>query len=172
MYNHQDAQEALGRAAVDVMDVIDCFVRAIQTLPARKDPIFEPHYKLVSIVHKLVVKGGLEVRSTMDRTGRMCANGLQVSEAHTILEATPYIKKVPQPYDEDTWEPFVLRVLNVLRTADKANWHHRMAARAAHIIYDGSEDELVAAVAARHELTAQIFTKTMHVQVWKPEFER
>ena len=97
---------------------------------------------------------------------------LQVSEASNVLEVTPFVKKVQPAYDQDSWEPFVLRLLNVLRTADKANWHHRMTARAAHVIYDGSEADLPAAVGARHELTQQIFTKTMSVQVWKPEFER
>ena len=96
----------------------------------------------------------------------------QVPEACTLLEATPFVKKVQPAYDQDSWEPFILRLLGVLRTADKANWHHRMTARAAHVIYDGSEGDVPAAVGAKHELTQQIFTKTMNVQVWKPEFER
>ena len=47
---------------------IDSFRRAIETLPERrdsrhpeKDPTLEPHYKLVSIVHKLVQTRRLEV---------------------------------------------------------------------------------------------------------------
>lgn len=46
-----------------------------------------------------------------------------------------------------------------------------MAVRAAHVIYDDQRDA-TAAAAARNELTHQIFTKTMTIQVWKPEFER
>jgi hypothetical protein len=46
-----------------------------------------------------------------------------------------------------------------------------MAARTAHIVYDDSKDAAAAAV-AKNELTHQIFTKTMTIQVWKPEFER
>ena len=30
----------------------------------------------------------------------------------------------------------------------------------------------MAALGAKHELTQQIFTKTMHIQVWKPDNER
>ena len=30
----------------------------------------------------------------------------------------------------------------------------------------------MAALGAKHELTQQIFTKTMSIQVWKPEYER
>lgn len=43
--------------------------------------------------------------------------------------------------------------------------------KAAHVIYDDQEDE-TAALAAKNDLTQHIFTKTMNVQVWRPEFER
>lgn len=50
---------------VEIDDLIDCLLDAIEALPQRKDsrsePIFEPHYKLVSIVHKLVRRGVLKV---------------------------------------------------------------------------------------------------------------
>ncbi len=44
--------------------VIDPLVRAIEVLPGKKDnkrePILEPHYKLVSIIHKLIQRKELE----------------------------------------------------------------------------------------------------------------
>ncbi len=47
-------------------EVLDACMQAIETLPERKDsrqePVLEPHYKLVSIVHKLVERKVLEVR--------------------------------------------------------------------------------------------------------------
>lgn len=43
--------------------------------------------------------------------------------------------------------------------------------RAAHIVYDDQKDA-PAAVSAKHELSQQIFTKTMSIQVWRPEYER
>lgn len=50
---------------VEVDDVLDSLVDAIDALPQRRDsrsdPIFEPHFKLVSIVHKLVYRGTLTV---------------------------------------------------------------------------------------------------------------
>jgi hypothetical protein len=49
---------------VTVQDVINCYVRAIETVPERRDrqdPIFEPHYKLASVVHKFVQRRKLEV---------------------------------------------------------------------------------------------------------------
>lgn len=76
MYNQHEIQGDPETATVGFMDVVDCFVRAIQTLPERKsdkqDPIFEPHYKLVSIVHKLVQKGDLEVRHILLRDSSIC----------------------------------------------------------------------------------------------------
>ena len=51
---------------VDLDDVLDSLLDSIDTLPQRKDsrsdPIFEPHYKLVSIIHKLVHRDILTVR--------------------------------------------------------------------------------------------------------------
>jgi len=44
--------------------------------------------------------------------------------------------------------------------------------QAAHVIYDDSASDFTAAMGAKHELTQQMFTKTMSLQVWKPEHER
>ena len=45
-------------------------------------------------------------------------------------------------------------------------------AQAAHVIYDESSSDNLAQLGAKHELAQQIFTKTMSIQVWKPEHER
>ena len=54
-----------GVRRIDVDGVLDSLVDAIDSLPQRRDsrsdPIFEPHFKLVSIVHKLVHSGTLTV---------------------------------------------------------------------------------------------------------------
>lgn len=54
---------------IDHQLVINAFVRAIELVPEKrdsrhpeKDPILEPHYKLVSVVHKLVQSKRLSVR--------------------------------------------------------------------------------------------------------------
>lgn len=105
------------------------------------------------------------------------------------MKATPYSRKVPDVQDVEDWASYVLQVIKALRSADKANWHHRMVARvgfafrnptrgrlthfkAAHVIYDNNSNEAQAAVDAKHEITQQIFTKTMAIQVWKPDNER
>ena len=44
-------------------EVLNAFKRAVETAPERRDkePILEPHYKLLSILHKLVHRNRLEV---------------------------------------------------------------------------------------------------------------
>ncbi|KAK5129708.1 hypothetical protein LTR08_002952 [Meristemomyces frigidus] len=145
--------------------VLEVFVRAIELLPDKKDgrekrePVLEPHYKLVAIVHKLVGRGELSLE-----------------QARGALEHTPYARTVTFPREMDGWVSHVLAVLKTLRAADKSNWHHRMIARAAHIIYDDVDDPgsggQLGAMGAKHELTQQMFTKTMVLQVWRPDCER
>ncbi|KAL3482341.1 hypothetical protein BJX99DRAFT_216854 [Aspergillus californicus] len=143
---------------VSLDGVLDSLLDTIDALPQRRDsrsdPIFEPHYKLISIVNKLVKR---EV--------------LTPAEASKTLLATPRARIVNGPVDIGDWKRYILEVLRSLKSTDKANWHHRMALRAAHIIYDDDKGA-IAAAAAKHELTQQIFTKTMTIQVWRPEFER
>jgi hypothetical protein len=137
-------------------EVITAIVNAINAAPEKRgrEPILEPHYKLASIVHKLFK------RKTID-----------YKEGERILHNTPYAQNLSGPENEDDWERYILSVLKALRAADKAGWHHRIVARTAHIIYEDAHDAIVAH-AAKHELTQQMFTKTMTVQVWKPEHER
>jgi hypothetical protein len=139
-------------------DVIEAFTRAIEVLPrkdGRKEPVLEPHYKLVSIVHKLVQR-----------------KELSHAAAGEILQTSHYLKDIDAISDTDEWGPYVLQVLKTIRTADKSGWHHRMTARAARIIYNEASTDYMAATGAKQELTQQIFTKTMAIQVWKPENER
>lgn len=59
---HNCSDEVRGPAGrISHQPVIDAFIRAIEACPEKrdsrhpdKDPILEPHYKLVSVVHKLV----------------------------------------------------------------------------------------------------------------------
>lgn len=49
------------------------------------------------------------------------------------LEATTYARKVPAVQDLEDWEGYMIQVLKTLRSADKANWHHRMVARVGYV---------------------------------------
>ncbi|PGH04967.1 hypothetical protein AJ79_06924 [Helicocarpus griseus UAMH5409] len=155
MFSCDDATRR-NNAPVEVDDVLDSLVDAIEALPSKKDsradPILEPHFKLVSIVHKLVHRGSLKPEDACER-----------------LLATPYARKVT--LNDGDWKTYILEVLKNLRNADKSNWHHRIVLRAAHIIYDDTKDD-ASAMAAKSEVSQQIFTKTMTLQVWRPENER
>jgi hypothetical protein len=144
-----------------MQSVLNAFVKAVRTVPkprdSRQDPILEPHYKIVSIVHKLVMKGDMEPQAG--------ANLLQ-EQPYKIRKGEEILIK-----DLEEWEPFILEVLRHLRKEDKQHWQHRMIARSAHILYAGDAD-YVQASAAKSELRESIFTKTMHIQVWKPDAER
>jgi hypothetical protein len=142
-------------------DVLRAFKNAIKTVPKpnnRSEPILEPHYKIVSIVHKLLKRGDMTLQAAAD-----------------LLQEQPYAVDKGERVtieDEDDWEPFVLRTLRHLRDKDKQHWHHRMISRVANILYDFNEPDYVQASAARHEFRESIFTKTMHIMVWKPDSER
>ncbi|KAI2765960.1 hypothetical protein DTO012A8_8824 [Penicillium roqueforti] len=142
---------------VEVKEVINAILDAIAALPQRRDsrsdPIFEPHFKLFSFVHKLVRRGNMTP-----------------TEGSKILLATPWARKIDPPENMEGWNTYILEVLRKYKSADKSNWHHRMGVKAAHIIYDDQQNA-TAAIAAKQELS-QIFTKTLTIQVWRPEFER
>ena len=164
MYRSDD-KEFKGPGAVPIVgfrDVIDALTTAIERLPSKrdarhpeKDPIIEPHYKLASIVDKLVG-----------------SDKIHVVEAQGILKATSYSSKVVDVATDYDWERYILAVLKALRSADKSNWQHRLEARAAHVVYETDPHDPSSISGAKHELTQQIFTKTMAVQVWKPDNER
>lgn len=145
-----------------VDEVLRAFINAIKTVPrprdSRQEPILEPHYKLVSIVHKLVMKGELQPQAAAD-----------------ILQEQPYAtgRGDPEVIESlEEWQAYILESLRHLRGLDKQHWHHRMIARYANIIYDESSQDYAQATAARNEFRESIFTKTMHIQVWKPDAER
>lgn len=159
---HNCSEEVRGRARkISYVEALDAFTRAIELLPERRDSrhpekqlTLEPHYKLVSVVHKLVQ-----------------SRRLQPEAGCNYLNASFYARKIPPAQDLEDWEEYIIHVLKALRSADKSIWHHRMVARAAHAIYDDSPNDIRAALGAKHELTL-LFTKTMLSQVWRPDNER
>lgn len=65
---HSASEQLRGQDTPPQLDeVIECLIRTIEALPERKDartnkePILEPHYKLVAILTKLVQRKALHV---------------------------------------------------------------------------------------------------------------
>ena len=125
MYNCPD--HILGDVQrISYQPVIDALVQAIDCVPDKKDTkhpdklhILEPHYKLLSVVHKLV-------------SSKRCSP----ERGCTILKATPYARRVPDIQDLEEWVDYMQEVLKALRAADKSNWYHRLAFRAPHNLRD------------------------------------
>ncbi|RMZ71671.1 Histone transcription regulator 3 [Pyrenophora seminiperda CCB06] len=138
--------------------VVEALVSAIETLPGKKgrngEPVLEPHYKLVSITHKLLQHEAIDYEKGV-----------------SILSNTSYAQNVKAPENTGDWQRYILAVLKALRAADKSSWHHRVIARVGHTMYDEGRTP-TSAQDAKHELMQQMFTKTMTLQVWKPENER
>ncbi|PHH73231.1 hypothetical protein CDD80_3941 [Ophiocordyceps camponoti-rufipedis] len=125
---------------------IEVATRARKT--RNSEPILEPHYKMVSILHKLVGIGDL----TAD-------------EAAATLAQQPF--GVTRNEDEG-WNEYVIRNLTRLRDKDKSNWQHRIVMRHARVLFD----DLGQTKAAFAILKDSMFTKTMVMNVWKCDAER
>ncbi len=145
-------------------DLVETLEKAVSCCPkprdSRVEPILEPHYKIVSVLHKLVTWGlvpDLQVAADTIQKGRYAINKG---------------KPVPAP-DLQSWEKFTQDSIRHLRSLDKANWHHRFISRAAHLVLDQGAPMPESALAAHKILTTNgIFSKTMVASVWKPEHER
>lgn len=133
------------------------------------DPVLEPHYKVLSVVHKLVMNVAIDG----ERAGEILAEqpfGLVFDkEDKTELN------------DNATWVAYVLRNLRHLRDKDKSNWQHRLIMRHSRILFydDGrlyselDQDALKKrAGSAFNVLRESMFTKTMVMNVWKCDSER
>ncbi|KAB5571927.1 hypothetical protein GE09DRAFT_1097514 [Coniochaeta sp. 2T2.1] len=162
--------------------VLAALERSVQVVTAqqkpRQEPILEPHYKILSVIHKLVMRKDLDPQAAAD-----------------ILQRQPF---APQHGDEvtiddnDDWESYVIRSLRALRDKDKSNWQHRLIMRHARILFDPEPSNtgdtnsdllieidheqdstnLVPAKAAFSVLRENMFTKTMVMNVWKCDAER
>ncbi|KAK4213680.1 histone transcription regulator 3 [Rhypophila decipiens] len=167
--SESEVERGLTRPTVQmVLQALEKAVEVTRYLPkprSGQDPILEPHYKIVSIVHKLVVRGDLPVQEGAD-----------------LLQRQPYAPNRGEKVtvgDLDNWEAYVIRCLRHLGSKDKSNWQHRIIMRHAHILFpedstESEEDALVPAKAVRAfaVLRESMFTKTMVMNVWKCLEER
>lgn len=160
------------RSKISIETLINTLKKAVKVAHnARRgrnsDPILEPHYKIVSILHKLVMRGDLPS-----------------SEAATILSEQPFGLAVnPDDHfasfsEPEDWEEYIIRNLSKLKDKDKSNWQHRIIFRHARILFcednptSEASDQLVEAKAAFGILRDSMVTKTMVMNVWKCDAER
>ncbi|AEO66467.1 42b1bfd2-49fe-4aee-8734-5d7cc85c5285 [Thermothielavioides terrestris] len=162
-----DEKNRLHRPTVrTVLDALEKTVQVVSSLPKPRhgqDPILEPHYKILSVVHKLVTRGDLDAQ-----------------EAADILQRQPYApgrgERVTVNSSEE-WDKYVVRCLRFLRDKDKSNWQHRLIMRHARIMLNQDmwpldDGKPASAKAAFAVLRDSMFTKTMVMNVWKCDAER
>ncbi|POR38347.1 Histone transcription regulator 3 [Tolypocladium paradoxum] len=130
------------------------------------EPILEPHYKIASILHKMVIRG--------DMPAADAAAILSEQPFGVALHPDDHYASFSEPED---WEEYVIRNLTKLREKDKSNWHHRIVMRHAKILFEEvyttqGGDNFVEAKAAFTILKENMFTKTMVMNVWKCDAER
>ncbi|PNY24296.1 Histone transcription regulator 3 [Tolypocladium capitatum] len=130
------------------------------------DPVLEPHYKIASILHKMVIRG--------DMPAADAASILSEQPFGVALHPDNHYASFSEPED---WEEYIIRNLTKLREKDKSNWHHRIVMRHAKILFEEvyttqGDDNLVEAKAAFAILKENMFTKTMVMNVWKCDAER
>ncbi|KAI3331585.1 hypothetical protein HD806DRAFT_164619 [Xylariaceae sp. AK1471] len=146
-----------------VVEALERSVEVVFALPKPRhgqDPILEPHYKIVSVIHKLVM-----------------LSDLQPQEAADILQRQPYAiddGEHMEINDLEDWEAYIIKTLTQLREKDRANWQHRIFMRHARILFDENSEESssVHAMAAFSVLKDSMLTKTMVMNVWKCDAER
>jgi len=161
-----DGPDQASRPQLDeVVQALEKTVEVVSLLPKPRhgqDPILEPHYKILSVIHKLVMRGDLTAQ-----------------EGANILQRQPYAIQQGDGVkidDAEKWEGHVIRTLRHLRDKDKSNWQHRLIARHARILFDADDSPdggtFVQAKAAFSVLKESMFTKTMVMNVWKCDAER
>ncbi|KAI0110296.1 hypothetical protein F4814DRAFT_398695 [Daldinia grandis] len=159
--DHRDRRDRPTMQAV--IEALEKAIEVVSALPKPRhgqDPILEPHYKIVSIMHKLVMRGDITPQ-----------------EAAGVLQRQPYAVQdgehveIAEPED---WEPYVIKTLTHLREKDRSNWQHRIIMRHARILFDENSEEqgYVQAMAAFGVLRESMLTKTMVMNVWKCDAER
>lgn len=151
----------------------------------RADPILEPHYKLVSLIQKLVdpktrPSSQVTTTSARERWYQNFESGYQTLRTSSILTAI----EVTQPRTPDDWAEFVRRCLKALIRADKAGWHHRMIYRSSANWFQQGSATVKSEVAqqefrrdnsmlqAKTELVPSLFKASGDWHVWRPEYER
>ncbi|KAI0160847.1 hypothetical protein GGR52DRAFT_149031 [Hypoxylon sp. FL1284] len=159
--DHRDRRDRPSLEAL--IDALEKAVEVVFALPKPRhgqDPILEPHYKIVSIMHKLVMRGDLAPQ-----------------EAADILQRQPFAIQSGQKVEMkelEEWEPYVIKTLSHLREKDRSNWQHRIIMRHARILFDETSEEqgYVEAMGAFGVLRESMLTKTMVMNVWKCDAER
>ncbi|CAK7216045.1 Histone transcription regulator 3 [Sporothrix bragantina] len=108
----------------DIVRSLEKAIEVVSLLPKPRhgqDPVLEPHYKIVSVIDKLVRRGDMHAQAAADILQRQ-PYAIQHGETVSVTNMTE-------------WDAFMVKTLQHLRDKDKSNWQHRMAIRQARILF-------------------------------------
>ncbi|KAF4122269.1 regulatory protein, partial [Geosmithia morbida] len=95
----------------------------------RSEPILEPHYKIVSIVHKMVMRGDLQAKEA--------AKTLSEQPFGVSIKEDDEFASFDKPED---WDEYIIASLENLADKDKSNWQHRIIMRHATILFKDDDN--------------------------------
>ncbi|KAL9082031.1 MAG: hypothetical protein Q9159_006782 [Coniocarpon cinnabarinum] len=156
------------------MDALQSFHRACEVLerrrdPTRTEPTFEPIYKIVCIVEKMVAKQVLSPAQGAER----------IDLAWRTQKHVDTLQKVPEFEPSQNFKEHAIKCLKMVRQADRQRWHHRVVYKTAQLTCDSllvmsSSPSPEPAKQAKDYLDKQnvYSAKTAALSVWKPENER
>ncbi|EFX02033.1 histone gene transcriptional corepressor [Grosmannia clavigera kw1407] len=145
----------------EVVRALERTIAMVVQLPKPRhgqDPVLEPHYKLLSVVDKLVRRGDLDATAGVEILQRQ-PYGVKMEGAGAGGAAAP---------TKAAWEEFVIRSLRHLRDKDNKSENDKKSDVDAHKAAIRKER----ARAAFAVLRESMFTKTMVMNVWKCDAER
>lgn len=167
-----DAKDSKSR--VKLQTILDTLRKSVDVAynasrSRRSEPVLEPHYKIASILHKLIVSG--------DIPSKDAAAILSDLPFSVPLDESQHFASFSKPED---WDEYMILNLTKLRDKDKSNWQHRFIMRHAKILFyddptkelEADDNQMDAAKAAFQILRESMFTKTMVMNVWKCDAER
>ncbi|KAK9460163.1 uncharacterized protein V1516DRAFT_686904 [Lipomyces oligophaga] len=150
--------KCLGKLEAEAELILDCYKNLILNhMPDKSsssDPIFEPHYKYISVLFKLFK-----------------AEKISLSVAHHYLKLSTFYSEPTEPVNSNQdFYHLLIDSLGRLRAADKKHWHHRPTYRIA-VIYDiglGNTER------AKEEISSFFALKApkSFLSIWRPEYER
>ncbi|KAK9449179.1 uncharacterized protein V1518DRAFT_417341 [Limtongia smithiae] len=155
--NYYMLGKCLGKLERDEKLVLRAYIDAVSYIPEKTtsgDPIFEPHYKLISVIFKYFQSGTLDLDMAM-----------------SCLRLSHFYKDPDEEVTDSTgFYHLLIATLSRLRTADKKHWHHRPTYRIA-IICDKALGDSERAKDEMASLFALKSAKSF-ISIWRPEFER
>ncbi|KAK9470312.1 uncharacterized protein V1510DRAFT_432212 [Dipodascopsis tothii] len=160
--------------------VLRMYLRAMECAEDKQsqgDPIFEPHYKLISSVYKYLRSGDLsepEADLYLDKS-EYCDDGDSDSgsddDGDTAMVSAPSTPVPSPPPSPQRIYAKIIGMLQNIKAADKKKWHHRPSYRTAVIRVDIFGD-----VAKAKEEIGSFFSlkpgSKSFAAIWRPEFER